>query len=148
MNMDSVSPTQVKFEGINNDRTSLLTTTEILRSSEELSNHNKPANKFLMLKMNENVTGFNVSTYFLIQSACSIGITFMNSFLVYIVKDLEYYNVPKADLGRVLGDLTFVAELFIIPSHLILGALMDAVGRKYPTALGLLLAGISISLIP
>ncbi len=98
--------------------------------------------------MKENVNGFNVSTYFLIQGAIIIGITFMNSFLVYIVKDPEYYNVKKPDLGTVLGNLTFVAELFILPSHLILGSIMDSIGRKIPTVIGIIIAGVCIILIP
>jgi len=47
-----------------------------------------------------------------------------------------------------MGNLTFTAELFIIPSHLLFGLLMDAVGRKYPTSIGLILAGVSIALMP
>jgi hypothetical protein len=44
--------------------------------------------------------------------------------------------------------MTFIAELFMIPSHFFLGLLMDAVGRKYPTSIGLILAGISIIIMP
>jgi MFS family permease len=89
-----------------------------------------------------------VSTYFLLQLATALVATFMNTFLIFIVKDPDYYDVKKEDAGSTLGNLTFTAELFIIPSHLIFGLLMDAVGRKYPTSLGLVLAGVSIALIP
>ena len=104
--------------------------------------------KFLWLSKREGVSGLNVSTYFLLQLATALVATFMNTFLIFIVKDPDYYDVKKEDAGSTLGNLTFTAELFIIPSHLLFGLLMDAVGRKYPTSLGLVLAGVSIALIP
>ena len=72
----------------------------------------------------------------------------MNTFLIYIVKDPLYYNVENEKVGTTMGDLAFTAELFIIPAHLLFGALMDSVGRKYPTSIGLIMAGICITLMP
>jgi hypothetical protein len=72
----------------------------------------------------------------------------MNTFLIFIVKDPNYYNVKKEGARSTLGNLTFTAELFIIPSHLLFGLLMDSAGRRYPTSIGLVLAGVSIALIP
>jgi MFS family permease len=98
--------------------------------------------------MKPDVSKFNVSTFFLIQAAWGIGLTFMNTFLSFIVKDPRYYDIPKSELAQYLGNLTFIAELFIIPSHLLLGGLMDAVGRKWPTVIGLMVSGVCIALIP
>jgi MFS family permease len=106
------------------------------------------ASKFIWLSKREGVSGLNVSTYFLLQLATALAATFMNTFLIFIVKDPNYYNIKKEDAGSTLGNLTFTAELFIIPSHLLFGLLMDAVGRKFPTSIGLVLAGVSIALIP
>ena len=72
----------------------------------------------------------------------------MTTFLSFIVKDPRYYDIPKDKLANYLGTLTFIAELFIIPSHLILGGLMDNVGRKWPTVIGLFVSGVCIALIP
>lgn len=72
----------------------------------------------------------------------------MNTFLSFIVKDSRYYNIPKENLAYLLGTLTFIAELFLIPSHLLLGSLMDSVGRKWPTAIGLFISGFCMMMIP
>ncbi len=45
--------------------------------------------------MNDKVKGFNVATFYFIQAAMGIGLTFMNTFLSFIVKDVRYYNIPK-----------------------------------------------------
>ena len=57
------------------------------------------SSKFLWLSKRFGVSGFNVSTYFMLQMAASLATTFMNTFLIYIVKDPEYYNVKKEDAG-------------------------------------------------
>ena len=80
--------------------------------------------------------------------ATALGFTFMNTFLIYIVKDPLYYNVKNKDAGTTMGNLTFIAEIFILPSHFLFGVLMDTVGRKYPTSIGLVIAGVSIALMP
>ena len=72
----------------------------------------------------------------------------MNTFLSFIVKDPRYYNVPKSDLANQLGTLTFIAEIFLIPSHILLGSLMDSVGRKWPTVIGLFISGFCMMMIP
>ncbi len=107
-----------------------------------------PSKRFLFLKKKPDVSGFNVSSFFLIQFAAAIVLTFMNQFLSNIVRSPEYYNIPKNESGRVIGNLAFYTELTIIPMHFILGAVMDAFGRKYPTVIGLLIAGVCIISIP
>jgi sugar phosphate permease len=72
----------------------------------------------------------------------------MNTFLSYLVKSTEYYKVPNAEAGETLGNLTFYAELAVIPSHLLLGTIMDSFGRRVPTCVGLLVTGICIACMP
>ena len=100
------------------------------------------------LRLQESISWVNVSTYFLIQFGYSLAISFMNTFLSYLVKSTEYYKVPKAEAGETIGNLTFYAELAIIPSHLLLGTIMDSFGRRVPTCIGLLVTGISIACMP
>ena len=103
---------------------------------------------FVFLEMKEGIRGLNVSSAFLNQFAAGLILSFINAFLSYIVRSPEYYNIPKDQTATVVGDLGFYTELVIIPCHIILGGAMDIVGRRLPTVLGLLAAGISIILIP
>jgi len=75
-------------------------------------------------------------------------LNFMTTFLSYVVKSPEYYDIPRDEVGEVVGSLAFYSELAILPWHLLLGGIMDTVGRKIPTVLGLLLSGVSIIGIP
>jgi hypothetical protein len=47
-----------------------------------------------------------------------------------------------------MGDIGFYAEWTIIAMDLFLGTILDIFGRKYPTIIGFILAGLSIILIP
>ena len=104
--------------------------------------------KFLFLALKKEVSGFNVSSFYLIQFAAAIVTSFMNTFLSYIVKSPEYYNIPRDHTASVVGTLAFYSELVIIPFHLLLGSLMDVMGRKIPTVTGLLTCGAAIIGIP
>ena len=134
--------------GINSDPRSRLSSNASESEMPTPKEPEEPSSKFLWLSKREGVSGLNVSTFFLLQLATALVTTFMNTFLIYIVKDPEYYNVKKEDAGSTLGNLTFTVEIFIIPSHLVFGLLMDAAGRRYPTSIGLVLAGVCIALIP
>lgn len=74
--------------------------------------------------------------------------SFMTTFLSFIVRSPAYYNIPRDQSASVLGGLAFIAELVMLPFSLVLGAVMDAFGRKIPTIVGIMIAGIAIILIP
>jgi MFS family permease len=74
--------------------------------------------------------------------------SFMSTFLSYIVKSPEYYNVPQNETASTLGELGFYSELVLFPCHLLLGSLMDIVGRKLPTTVGLFGCAMAIACIP
>jgi MFS family permease len=73
---------------------------------------------------------------------------FRNTFLSFIVESEEYYNIPSKNAGDVLGTIGFYAEIVVIVFDLVLGAIMDIFGRKYPTVIGFVIAGLSILLVP
>ncbi len=72
----------------------------------------------------------------------------MTTFFPYIIKSPEYYDVPEDKEASVVGNLAFYAELAILPSHFLIGGVLDIFGRKIPTVLGMLISGVCICLIP
>jgi MFS family permease len=73
---------------------------------------------------------------------------FRNTFTSFIVKSPDYYNIHSEQAGNVLGTIGFYAEIVIILSDLVLGAMMDHFGRKYPLIIGLIITGIAILVVP
>lgn len=67
---------------------------------------------------------------------------------MYILQSPEYYNVPKNQVGTVAGEAGAIAEIFVIALTLILGLIFDTIGRKAPTVIGLVFAGLSIAATP
>ncbi len=102
----------------------------------------------MYLKLNEGVQWYNVLAYFIIQFQANMLVNFMTSFLSFIVKSEDYYNVPKEEAGSILGDLGFYAELSVLVFDILLGTIMDIFGRKIPTISGFVIASAALIAIP
>lgn len=59
-------------------------------------------------------------------------------FISYLLDD--HFGIVDSDAGEVIGDIGFVGDLASVSTELILGTLMDLVGRKIPSIAGLILA--------
>ena len=60
-----------------------------------------------------------------------------------MLRDKKYYDINKDDLGTVLSETGFIAEMFCIGVDIILGPIFDLVGRKLPVVIGLFICGFS-----
>ncbi len=102
----------------------------------------------MYLQLRLNITRLNIIAYFVLQFATYLLMNFMQSFLSYILKSPDYYDVSKKDVGNVLGTLGFYSELAVILADFIIGALMDLMGRKWPIIIGLFISALSVMAIP
>ncbi len=104
--------------------------------------------RFLGLELKPGFTALNVTTFYMLMFVGGMVISFMSTFLSYIVKSPEFYKVPQNETASIVGDLAFYSELVVFPCHLLLGSLMDVVGRKLPTTVGLIGCAVAIACIP
>lgn len=70
----------------------------------------------------------------------------MTTFISYLLVDC--YNISSHDAGEIVGKLGFYSDVSVICFDLVLGTLMDILGRKGPSIFGILVAGISLVLMP
>lgn len=77
-----------------------------------------------------------------------ISLFFANTYLIFILKSPDYYNVPNDKLGSVIGIVGFYAELSVVFANIIMGIVYDTIGRKIPMFLGFTLLSISVILMP
>jgi MFS family permease len=56
--------------------------------------------------------------------------------------------VSVNDAAKVAGNLAFYGSLAVLGCELLLGALMDKVGRKYTSIVGLAIAGVATVFMP
>ena len=94
------------------------------------------------------VKWYNITSYFLVAFGAHTILTFMNTFLSFIIKSKDYYNEPNDEAATTIGNMAFYAEISVIIFTLFLGSIMDFYGRKFPIIIGFLVSGISMILIP
>lgn len=102
----------------------------------------------MFLDLKPNVSKINVLSFYLMCFALYLNIQFIISFIIFILKSKEYYNVPPDNIGEITGTIGAYAEICIIGLDLVLGMIFDTFGRKLPTAFGFLILGTSIILMP
>ena len=98
------------------------------------------------MKLNPGATRFNVVSLFLGSFAASIMVHIMSSFAIYLLDDR--HHITDKEAGRILGNIGTISDLVAIVSQLFLGSLMDLVGRKKPSIIGLLMASLGILFSP
>ena len=81
------------------------------------------------------------------QFVVNLCVYFVFSFLSFIVADPDYYNV-RENLGKTMGDIGFYSELYILFQATWTGVVIDTFGRKIPTVVGFVIAGLAIIAIP
>ena len=69
-------------------------------------------------------------------------------FVTFILEDPLYYNLTKQEVGANTGYIGFFAEAWVIALQMGIGIITDTFGRKIPLVIGLVVAGVCISLIP
>lgn len=60
----------------------------------------------------------------------------------------DNFGITDARAAKVMGNLGTVADIASVMTELVLGTLMDLIGRKIPSIAGLLIAGTGTLLCP
>lgn len=92
--------------------------------------------KFMGMRLNPQITPFNVISFYAMQFGTFLINNFIISFYSYLLR--ENYAVAPTAIGDTLGSLGFysgIPNLIFDPS---MGAAMDVIGRKKPCVIGLL----------
>lgn len=100
------------------------------------------------MKLNPGITRTNFIAYAVLQFVTFVCLQFIISFVIFILKDKNYYDVNKDELGSDLGKIGMWAEVVTLVFYFFLGPIFDTFGRKVPIVLGFLLVALSIALIP
>lgn len=87
--------------------------------------------------------------FFLVQLVCFICISFVLSFVTFILENKHYYNMQdKETLAQNLGTIAAIAEAVVIVQEFFLGIIFDTLGRRIPLFIGVLMQGIVTAAIP
>ncbi|WP_337879421.1 MFS transporter, partial [Rheinheimera sp.] len=102
--------------------------------------------KYLGIRVNDGVTGWHMSTFYLTCVATILLGTFINAFQPFLFN--EIMHIPTDAQGVVSGKLNFWGEMAIIGSVGVWGALSDKLGRRLIMVLGFLLVAVAMYLYP
>mmetsp|Transcript_32282 Transcript_32282/g.49421 ORF Transcript_32282/g.49421 Transcript_32282/m.49421 type:complete len:178 (-) Transcript_32282:867-1400(-) len=70
------------------------------------------------------------------------------SFVLYILADSHYYNVPQNEVSSVMATTNSISEVVTIIQSLFLGVIVDTLGRKAILIIGLLFLAGGLGFIP
>jgi MFS family permease len=104
--------------------------------------------KCCFVELNDGVSYFNLSTYYLVQFTYVCAFTFIDAMQDYLLEDDKYYGIDKSRVGRINGSILLFDTLYLICFIYIYGAFHDIFGRKIPVVFGFLSMGISLFLYP
>ncbi|MDF3125323.1 MFS transporter [Rheinheimera sp. 1928-s] len=102
--------------------------------------------KYLGIRVNEGVTAWHMSTFYLTCVATILFGTFINAFQPFLFN--EMMQLPTTEQGVVSGKLNFWGEMAIIGSVGVWGALSDKLGRRLIIVLGFMLVAVAMYLYP
>lgn len=130
---------------LTNDTTdqSLLTQTDLRETVIEEETKEK---MFMKLSLYPEVTEVNVLTLFLGSYSNRVVMSFALSFIPMLL--INHYHVPQTEAGKVAGNLGFYAALTNLALELVMGSILDALGRKWVTAVGFLVTGTALCFMP
>lgn len=97
------------------------------------------------MELKPEVTNLNFIFVLIMRASSGIIFTFVFNLLIFLAED--QYGVKKKDIGRVIGDLGFYAELAIILFSPLIGIATDLIGRKEIVVIGISIAGASIAIM-
>ena len=100
------------------------------------------------MKLNPGITPLNLISFYLMQFVVFICLSFVLSFVTYILTDPNYYNINIDDIGKLLGQISGIAELFVIVESIFMGPIFDKFGRKIPIVIGFAVTAVAIGAIP
>ena len=100
------------------------------------------------MKLNRGISVFNVISYYLLGFSYIISLQIGIGYVSFLLRDPKYYDIKKEDVGTILSETGFIAEMFLIGLDVFLGPIFDILGRKLPVVIGVLMTGITFFLYP
>ena len=101
----------------------------------------------LFIELNENISYFNMSTFFLVQFTYVSAFTFIDACQDNLLES-DIYNIDKDKVGTINGDILLYDTLYLIAFIYIYGAFHDVFGRKLMIVYGFLSMALSLFLYP
>lgn len=109
-------------------------------------NENGEKFAFGMVHLEPGVTRWNARTYLYSAFWTIAFLSFLSAMQNYVLR--EHLHLPPNEIGRAVGNLSFVGEMMFLLISPYLGALSDKVGRRPIFALGFLWIGAGFVLYP
>ena len=138
---------------VNSDsQNDIKTSDKISKAAEEaliLPKSSPAKKKCCFVELNEGVSYFNLSTYYLVQFSYVMAFTFIDSCQDYLLESPDYdYKISKDQVGKVNGDILLFDTLYLIAFIYIYGSFHDIFGRKILVVYGFLSMALSLYLYP
>ena len=54
----------------------------------------------------------------------------------FLLRDPEYYDIPKSEVGGYLSKIGFITQMILIGVDGVIGPVFDLIGRKWPIIIG------------
>ena len=102
--------------------------------------------KLLGLYIEHGVKGLNLGTFYLATLIALLLFTFMPQVQPFLLT--EFLQIPEENQGVVSGNLNFWAEIVIIVTAGLFGAMSDKVGRRIVFTAGFVIMGVALWLYP
>lgn len=109
--------------------------------------NNKQINKCCFVELNDNVSHFNLSTYYLVQFSYVCAFTFIDACQDYLLES-PIYDIDKTQVGKINGDILLFDTLYLIAFIYVYGSFHDIFGRKVLVVYGFLSMSLSLFLYP
>jgi MFS family permease len=101
---------------------------------------------FGIIELEPGVTRWNARTYMYSAFWTIAFLSFLSLIQNYILR--VHLDLPDSEIGRAVGNLSFVGEMMFLLVSPYLGALSDKIGRRPIFALGFLWIGVGFALYP
>jgi MFS family permease len=102
----------------------------------------------LGVKLNPGISKTNIIAYWLLSFVNWTCINFIFSFITEILSNPSAYNQPTDQVPDLIGRIGMYAEICAIIQGLLMGVIIDTLGRKIPLIFGQIEAAIAIAAIP
>lgn len=108
----------------------------------------KSTNKCCFVELKQNVSKFNLLTYYLVQFSYVCACTFIDACQDYLLESPDYFWISKKKVGRINSLLVVADNLYLILFIYIYGSFHDIFGRKFMIVYGFLSMSLCLFFLP
>ena len=66
----------------------------------------------------------------------SVCLNITTGYMSFLLRDPEYYDIPKSEVGGYLSKIGFITQMILIGVDGVIGPVFDLIGRKWPIIIG------------